>query len=244
MFSSNQKGAIAELEIAAAAAKLGVEVYRPVSGHSRADLVLDIAGRLMRVQCKWGRLSQSRDVVVVHTGGCRISSSGYVRTTYTIEEVDLFGIYCGELDRCFLVPTELVAGKHGLQLRLSPPRNNQRSCINLAEWYELPGAIAQLGERCRGTAEVAGSIPASSTPSTADLPVEVGVNRFRDQLGYWMDQAAAGVQLTVTRHGRPLVRLATVAAPALPMASPPLRHVQPPVVHAGLPRPAARVARA
>jgi len=83
VLSSNQKGALAELEIAAAAAKLDVPVYRPVSEHSRADLVFDIAGRLMRVQCKWGSLGREGDVVIVRIGSTWCSPAGYVRTTYS-----------------------------------------------------------------------------------------------------------------------------------------------------------------
>lgn len=81
MESSNHKGAVAELEIATAAVKLGVPVFRPLSEHSRADLVLEVGGQLLRVQCKWGRLSEERDVVSVATGGSRFSPRGYVLRT-------------------------------------------------------------------------------------------------------------------------------------------------------------------
>ncbi len=37
----------------------------------------------------------------------------------------------------------------------------------MASDYELPGAIAQLGERLAGSQKVAGSSPASSTPPKA-----------------------------------------------------------------------------
>src|ERR1700730_5789542 len=81
----------------------------------------------------------------------------------------MFGIYCGELDRCFLVPIAIVAGKHMLHLRLSPPRNGQRACINLASSFDFEGAIAQLGERLGGTQEVVGSSPTSSTHAAASV---------------------------------------------------------------------------
>src|SRR5205807_7283286 len=129
----NVKGAVAEQAIVLAATKLRIPVWRPVAEHGRCDLVLDIGERLWRVQCKWGRLGKSRDVIVVHTGTCRLTPNGYVRGTYTENEVDLFGVYCGGLDRCFLLPVSLAAGKHSVQLRLTPPLNGQRACINLAE---------------------------------------------------------------------------------------------------------------
>jgi PD-(D/E)XK endonuclease len=56
-----------------AAMKAGVRVLLPAGEHAREDLVLDIAGRLWRVQVKWGRLSLGRDVVIValHPVGSR-----------------------------------------------------------------------------------------------------------------------------------------------------------------------------
>jgi prevent-host-death family protein len=166
--------------------------------------VLEIAGRLWRVQCKWGRVSEDGTVVIVPTRCSWLSTSGYVRSSYTAEEVDLFGVYCVDLDRSFLLPISLVAGMSSIYLRLSPPRNSQRACINLADDFEFNGAVAQLGERRHGMAEVRGSIPLSSTPPS---PTIVGSNAFRDGFGDWMDRAAAGEPLLITRRGRPLVRV-------------------------------------
>ena len=85
-----------------------------------------------------------------------------MRRTYGPHEIDAFGAYSSELDRCYLVPIERVLGQKQMHLRLSPAKNCQRLGIHLAEQYEL-GAIAQLGERQSGTLEAAGSSPASST---------------------------------------------------------------------------------
>jgi prevent-host-death family protein len=207
VLDSNQKGVTAELKVAAAAASLGLGVYQPLSGHSRADLVFEVADQLLRVQCKWGRLTAAGDAILVHVGSSRRCQGGYRRTTYGAEEIDLFGVYCGELDRCLLIPAELAAGKHGLQLRLTPARNNQRSCINLADDFDFPGAIAQLEERLHGMQEVAGSSPASSTSPDDDLPLAVQADRFRVQMGTWLDRVRDGQRLVITRRGRRIARL-------------------------------------
>jgi prevent-host-death family protein len=202
-------------------------VFKPLSEHARADLVFEIGERLFRVQCKWGRLSLDRRTVAVRVAGARCVPAGYVRTTYSEGEVDLFAIYSGELDRCFLLPASLLAGRHTVQLRLAPARNGQRACTNLAEAFSFEGAIAQLGERCHGMAEVVGSSPTSSISTAAegpatvgadgpvtvatDGPVTVGANRFRDEFGYWMDRVAAGEEVLITRHGRPRIRLSAAA---------------------------------
>lgn len=194
-------------------AQAGRRRIHAVSGHSRADLIFEIGSNVYRVQVKWGRLSDANDCVIVHTGGYRLSTQGAVRTTYSADEIDLFAVYAGEIDRSFLLPPEVFAGRHAVQLRLTPPRNNQLACINLADEFASEGAIAQLGERRRGTAEVTGSIPVSSTSSTSlePTPISVGSNPFRDRLGYWMDIVAAGQEVIVTRHGRPRLRLTPAA---------------------------------
>jgi hypothetical protein len=207
--SRNQKGAVAEVAIELAAAKLGVGVYRPTSGHSRADLILETDHGIWRTQVKWGRLSEGGDVILINTSASRYSPQGYVSSRYSDNEVDLFAVYCGALDRCFLLPISLCEDRHAIQLRLTPPRNNQRACINLADEYSFEGAIAQLGERRAGSAKVRGSSPLSSTPSegVSRTPITVGSNPFRDRLGYWMDRVAAGDEVLVTRHGKPRLRL-------------------------------------
>jgi prevent-host-death family protein len=217
----NDKGPIAELEIAAAAVRLGVSVFKPLSEHLRADLVFEIEDRLWRVQCKWGRLTGDGGAMIVHIGGCRRSSSGYVRTTYAEHEVDLFGVYCDELDRSFLVPVTLVAGREQIQLRVTSARNGQRACTNLAENFDFDGAIAQLGERLSGTQEVVGSSPTSSTPSP-EGPITVGSNPFRDKLGYWLERVAAGEEVLVTHRGKPRVRLSPADRPPRAARDPPV----------------------
>ena len=226
MQTSNDKGYLAEVAVALHAARLGIPALLPWSGHARYDLVFDVRGALLRVQCKWARLERGGSVISVRCGGSRHAPRGYVRSTYASDEFDLLGIYCRELDRCYLLPIELVSGKHQVQLRLRPPGNGQRSGVILAEQYQFDGAIAQLGERSAGSRKVAGSNPASSTSSAAGgelspLPswaaeadvdtAVISAHELRERFGYWMDRAAAGGDIVVTRRGRKQVRLVSAA---------------------------------
>jgi prevent-host-death family protein len=56
--------------------------------------------------------------------------------------------------------------------------------------------------------EVAGSSPAGST-SQADGrgDITVGAHLFRNHFGYWMERAAAGEEILITRRGRRYARL-------------------------------------
>ena len=96
-------------------------------------------------------------------GSCRHTPRGYVRSTYSSDEVDAIAVYCQELKGCYWLPIDLVAGRRAVSLRLAPTANSQEVAVKYAADYEL-GAIAQLGERRHGMAEVGGSNPPSSTP--------------------------------------------------------------------------------
>jgi prevent-host-death family protein len=207
VLSSDRKGAIAEAKIVAAAIELGVSVLRPITEHARYDLGFDVGDRILRVQCKWGRLDDDGAVIQVQLQGSWLSpTAGYVRSSYSEEEIDLVAVYCHPLDRCYLLPISLVAGRRAIFLRLTPPKNGQRASINLGEEFELSGAVAQLVEHQSGTLRARGSSPLSSTPSPSEV-IRVGANQFRNHFGYYIERAADGNEVFVTRRGRPYVRV-------------------------------------
>ncbi len=204
MDNPNAKGAIAELKIATAATCLGVPVLRPMSERGRYDLAFDVGGRLLRVQCKWA--SVRCEAVAVSLRTSYLTKTRDVRGAYSADEIDAVAAYCEELERCYLLPVELIQGKYAIQLRLHPPRNGQRAALHWATDYELPGAIAQLEERRAGSAEAVGSSPTSSTPD-GDRSTVVGAHELRNRFGWYLERAAAGEEIRVTRRGRPSVRL-------------------------------------
>jgi prevent-host-death family protein len=208
--NTNRKGAIAELKIAAAATELGIPVLRPMAEHGRYDLGFEIGDRILRVQCKWGALDATGAVIKVNLQTYSLTFSGHRRALYSTNEIDLLAVYCGGLDRCYLLPAERVCGRREICLRLTPARNGQRACINLASDFEFAGAVAQLGERLGGTQKATGSSPVSSTSPSDSRPARVGCHGFRNHLGYYLERAAAGESIEITRRGRPYARLVPV----------------------------------
>jgi PD-(D/E)XK endonuclease len=159
--ASSQKGGIAELKVAAAAAELGIDVYRQMIDGARCDLVFDVGARLLRVQCKWA--TRKGDVIAVRLRTSRHSPSrGYVVTTYTAGEIDGIAAYCAELNRCLFLPIDEFERRTFAHVRLGPARNGQVIGVKMADDYPL-GAVAQLGERSAGSRKVRGSSPLSST---------------------------------------------------------------------------------
>jgi prevent-host-death family protein len=221
----NHKGNVAELAIAKEAASLGLSVLMPITEHERYDLALGICGRLLRVQCKWG--AKGSGTICVRLSSCYHSPTrGYVKSTYAASEVDAVAVYCGEVDRCFLLPGELFVGRGVVNLRTEPARNSQRAALNFATDYEFRGAIAQLEERLTGSQKVVGSSPTSSTPAPlrdlidaalpgddfADLKQTVGMDEFDAKLAQYVRRAEDGAEILVTRWGRPVARLGPPAS--------------------------------
>jgi PD-(D/E)XK endonuclease len=130
---------------------------------------------LIRVQCKWA--ARRGDVIPIRCYSSRRTPSGFLRSPYTPDEVDAIAAYCAELDRCYFLPLALFGRRIEIQLRLAAPRNNQSARIHWADDFalerldliveRLQGAIAQLGERGAGSAEVTGSSPVGSIPCEA-----------------------------------------------------------------------------
>jgi hypothetical protein len=108
---TNRKGAIAEAAIALEAIKLGVPVLKPIAEHGRYDLGFEIGGRILRVQCKWGSFVNAAGTIRVSLQRSWLSPTGYVRSCYSEDEIDLVAVYCGDLDRCYLLPSALVADR-------------------------------------------------------------------------------------------------------------------------------------
>ena len=166
MLTTDQKGAIAEAAIALEAIKLGAGVFKPITVE-RYDLIFDLRSALLRVQCKWA--TRRGDVITIRCCSARRAREGFRKREYSAAEIDAFAGYCAELGRCYLVPLDGLSRRREISLRLAATLNHQRSKVNWAEDYEFAatlrryGAIAQLGERERGTLEVAGSSPAGST---------------------------------------------------------------------------------
>jgi hypothetical protein len=115
---TSQKGAVAEAEIALAAIRLDLLVLRPVNEGGRYDLAIDVGNKLLRVQCKWA--SRLGDVLSIRCATSRHTPRGYLKTTYSADEVDVIAAYAPDTDRCYLVPIDEAAGMATVSLRLAP----------------------------------------------------------------------------------------------------------------------------
>jgi PD-(D/E)XK endonuclease len=127
-------GGRTEAIVLAELVRRGYRVLVPFGFNHRYDLVVDVGGRFLRVQCKTGRLRNGR--VVFHTRSVRANRSGWFDRSYE-GEADLFAVYCPELRRLYAVPIE-VAPRGSGTLRIAPAANNQCRGIRWAADFEVP----------------------------------------------------------------------------------------------------------
>jgi len=112
----------------------GYCVLVPFGVNQRYDLVLDCGGRLLKAQCKTGRLREG--VIQVSTQSVQSNTRGTRIRSYA-GEVDLFIVYCTENERVYMLPADEVPA-HEMYLRVDPPRNKQCKRVRWAKDYELP----------------------------------------------------------------------------------------------------------
>ena len=141
--TTDQKGAIAELAIALAALRLGVDVYRPIAEGGQCDFIFEFEGRLWRVQCKWA--PRKGGVVLVRCHSCRRRARGLLKRAYDPGEVDAFAAYCLELDRCYFLPYSLFESRTQVVLRLGATQNNQVVGVNWASQFEFGATLGRQG---------------------------------------------------------------------------------------------------
>jgi PD-(D/E)XK endonuclease len=107
----------------------------PEGVNQRYDLILDIDGRLLKAQCKTGRLRDG--VIRFPARSTRSSRSGIFFRDYA-GDADLFLVYCPETEGIYAVPVD-DAPRCGMHLRVDETRNGQAQRVNWASEYELPG---------------------------------------------------------------------------------------------------------
>jgi PD-(D/E)XK endonuclease len=142
VLTSDQKGAVAELAIAAAAADLGIGVWSAFTVE-RYDLIFDLRPGLLRVQCKWA--ARRVDVIIVRCYRNRRNRAGLLRQFYSPTDIDAYAAYCADVCKCYLLPIDEFANRISIQLRLGPTKNSQALGINWAKDYELAARLGLAG---------------------------------------------------------------------------------------------------
>ena len=109
----------------------GHVILMPFGNNQRYDLVVDLGnGTFLRGQCKTG--AYRRGCVRFHP----CSSSGGGKKFDYRKQIEVFWVYCPDLDKVYQVPVNDVGTRQAL-LRVDPPKGGATSGIRWAKDYEL-----------------------------------------------------------------------------------------------------------
>ena len=137
--TSKEKGNLTELQCLTSFYKLGHSVSIPYGDNCRYDFILDINGKLLKIQVKTSRYV-SDECFIFSTRSVRVNSQGAISTTYTKDDIDYFATFYN--DKCYLVPVEECNTEK--KLRYCYPPNGQKKGIYLAQDYELQKVLEQF----------------------------------------------------------------------------------------------------
>lgn len=118
--------------VASALLKKGYVVLFPFGDNERYDLVIELNGQFSRVQVKTGRLESGS--ISFDTASTNLEHGKWVRHDY-IGQIELFGVYCPQLDKTYLVPVQNC--KTEMTLRVESPKNNAKKNIRWAKDFEF-----------------------------------------------------------------------------------------------------------
>lgn len=135
-YDPNRIGAITQAKVAAALVAAGKFVLMPFACVRPYDLAIDEDdGRLIRVQCKTGRLIKGAVMFRSHRLRAAKRETGWERrATNYVGAIEYFGVYCPETEAVYLVPVG-IAGDRACSLRVTKPLNNQVKRIHWADDY-------------------------------------------------------------------------------------------------------------
>ena len=112
-------GSVSEAALLSAFLKKGMTVAVPWGENCGYDLIVDDGRRLLRLQCRTGRYV--RGSVIFGVGRvCYSKSAGRVVRHGKSKEVDAYGIYCPELDKCYCISAAKIAASNSVSLRVDP----------------------------------------------------------------------------------------------------------------------------
>ena len=124
-----------EAHILSELVRRGYSVLLPFGVNRRYDLVLDLEGAFLRVQCKTGRL---RNGAITFSPKSVQANTRRVLVRDYRGEADVFLVYCPDTEGLYAVPVE-EAGVSAVSLRVAPTQNGQETGVRWAAEYELPG---------------------------------------------------------------------------------------------------------
>ena len=139
--NSHFKGKITELEVANEFLKRGYQVSQPLVSDSRYDFIVDIDGKLLKIQVKTSHTDEDKTYLTFATSSSHTNTTRTINRGYNKNEIDYFATYYNGV--CYIMNVNEAASR-AQRLRLKPPLNGNQYHIKFAENYTLNKFLAEL----------------------------------------------------------------------------------------------------
>ena len=139
--TSKTRGNITELETAAALVRRNCGICIPYGDRSRYDLVADVDGKFLRIQCKSSHTADGGRSFSFKTCSVNYVDGKRAHVGYSPEDVDYFATVFN--NKCYLYPVtdESMMLK---TLRIEPTVNGQSSGITWAKDYTIDVVLSRI----------------------------------------------------------------------------------------------------
>jgi len=124
------------LAVMMALQETGVPFAVPFGENARYDLIVELGGDLVRLQCKTGRLKGGAVWFRTSSSYAHHLSGRHLSRDY-LDDVEYFAVHCPETTGVYLIPIEQLQTRTEAALRVESPRNHQRRRIRFAADFEI-----------------------------------------------------------------------------------------------------------
>lgn len=142
---TQQKGTLTELHCILDLTSLGIRTLTPTDEASKYDVVADLDGKFIRIQCKtstWATDTNEPETAFYISTYCQTTNTKQtIRHTYSKNDIDYF--YTHFRGQGYLVSIEEANGKT-FRWRYKYPPTGQKQGIHIADEYKIEEVIHSL----------------------------------------------------------------------------------------------------
>ena len=142
---TQKKGTLTELHCILDLTELGIRTLTPTDEASKYDVVADLDGKFIRIQCKtstWATdTKEAQTAFYISTCCLTTNTKQTIRHKYSKNDIDYF--YTWFQGQGYLVSIEEAAGST-FRWRYEYPSSNQKQGIHIADEYKIEEVIKTL----------------------------------------------------------------------------------------------------
>lgn len=140
--SVKRKGVLTDEEIKLWFLRKGFSVSVPIGDDDKYDFIVDIDGKLLRMQSKTGNTTRTNGCLNFSCASIKYNSTGTHRTQYTKNDIDYFCTLHPDSHQIYIVPVELCGNE--CNLRFTPASSNNQNGVKMAAEFEGDKMIERI----------------------------------------------------------------------------------------------------